>query len=279
MTEVTYFKPTLEAREAGIEARGFVKANMKTFWDLWKPLLPWIIGASVLDLAITTLFFANSEGGFGLFGALSGYFYAVLIISWHRVTIDGPDKFTPMSPFKPQRHEWVYIGVYAGLFIGLTLACVAVVLVTARMFGEIAAVLATFVFIIAGFFVGFRLCLYFPAKAINADITLKEAFAMSEGYLWKLLVASFHATIFVLLGMMGYMLAAGLVGGLTGGLIVSGDQAPGLGTIFFAYLLMMPVDLFFVPVMTVLGVTLLSNYYMLAGKKIVSAAPASTQSQ
>lgn len=119
------WNPTLNATETGRDVRAFVKQFTPVFWRILKPLLPWMIACHLLDAIVTPLFFAP-DGEFKLGTILSAYFYTSLVISWHRVVIEGPDHAIPMNPFKPQRHEWTFIGVGIGLYLSVILIAVLV---------------------------------------------------------------------------------------------------------------------------------------------------------
>ena len=108
-------------------------------------------------------------------------------------------------------------------------------------------------------YLGFKTCFYFPSKAVNDTITLRQSFHMTKGYIWKLVATSFRAAFKLWLIMLVYLLlSVGLIVGL--GTIM----ANGADSIVFTlagFLLGLPVVLYFQPLLTIIGVTALSNYY------------------
>ncbi len=251
-----HFTPTLFSKETGKNVRGFVKEHNDELLKIIKPLAPFIAGLYLFDAIISEFFFTQSEHEFSLGMILATYFYMCLVISWHRVVIKGPENYTPMNPFKPKRHELAFIGV--GILIGILILIVAVVFVGSAAFmqsgvmGVVAAIA-----IVAAIYASYRLMFYFPAKAVGASITLREAFDMTKGYLWKIICASFRASIrLVLIALLYSMILAGL----------SFSYAYIAHTVSGAYLLGfilgLPLILYIQPLLTVLGVTVLSNYYL-----------------
>src|SRR5688572_15226664 len=104
-----HFTPVLHNSEAAKNAREFVKENKDIFWTIVKPVLPYLVGLSFLDTLITALYFSESQQGFQVGSIISSYFYASILINWHRVVINGPDRWEPMELFKPKKHELAFI--------------------------------------------------------------------------------------------------------------------------------------------------------------------------
>lgn len=252
------YQPTLGIKETAQNIKFFREANMATFWRIYKPLLPYILALHFLDAVISDLYFPESEGGFGLGAFISVYFVTVLVISWHRVVIQGPDDFKPMNPFRPQKHEWVFIGV--GVLLGLGMAFVTISTAFAAIYSDQKALIfVSFFIIFLGVYVIYRLSFYFPAKAVNANMTLGQAFRLSKGYLWKLIASSFLASIRFVLLYVCLMLAAMTV--LFGLMTVTG---PGFAHTLGFFLFGIPSAVYFEPLLTIIGVTALSNYYLYA---------------
>lgn len=259
------WNPTLNATETGRDVRAFVKQFMPVFWRILKPLLPWIIACHLLDAIITAMFFAP-DGEFMLGTILSAYFYTSLVISWHRVVIDGPDNAVPMNPFKPQRHEWAFIGVGVGLYLALILIAVLVGGMAAAIHPVVGVALGL-MFMLAGLYVFLRIALYFPAKAVNRSLTIKEAYPLTKGLIWKILWAPFVASWRVILGLMGYVFAAAIVVGLMlslAGPTIEADTMPVWIESALNFALTLPMIVYFEPLLYVLGVGCLSNYYLYA---------------
>ena len=247
---MSHFEPTLGAGVTGICAREFVKSHMGEFWAIFKPLFPFIAGLHLLDAVVADAF--SFENGFFIGGVIALYFSTVLAISWHRVVIQGPDNYTPMNPFNPQRHEWAFIGMGIATFCFVFLVAFVSVYGAASTESLVMVGLAAIVTLFAMYF-SYRLSFYFPAKAVNAEITVDQAFCLTKGYVLKLLGATLAAAWPIVLAV--------IVWGIIAGVLVSilpSDNA--MNTVGF--IMALPMTTFFQPVMTVLGVTVLSNYYL-----------------
>ena len=150
--------------------------------------------------------------------------------------------------------------------IGLTIAAVA----TGALVGAISALVnpaliglaipVLFIFLV---YMGCRLSFYFPAKATGNDLTLKQAFALSEGYVMRLIFAPIFASWKIMLMALAYIFVGFLVltilGMVAGSLIQSGA-----GAVVVQFLFAAPINLFFSPLLTIFGVTVLSNFYQYA---------------
>lgn len=255
---MTELRPVLSSREAASQIRNFVKDQHAEFLYLLCPLIPYIAGAHLLDALITDVYFPDSQHGFSLFGSLvSPYFLTVLIISWHRFVIHGSSHYVVMNPFSPKRHEIMFIIV--GLMIVLVpMLCLFLIgFVVKAALGMSAVPFVVLPLAVAAIYGMYRCCLIFPALAVDAEVTPKQAFMLSDGYLLKIFCASFLAVWRIIILTVAYMVAAvGLMSILSP--VLSLESAG--NTISFIF--MLPVIAYFDPLMTVFGVTVLSNYYM-----------------
>lgn len=252
------YQPTLGARETARNIKGFIAENKAEFWKIFKPLMPYIIVLALLDVVITDLYMPESDNGFPLGSVISGYFFSVLAISWHRVVINGVDNYEPMNPFKPKRHELMFIVMGFVIAIGMIVAGVALVAIS-YMMGVMAAAVVVMIALIGFTFVFFRLCLYFPAKAVNAEITLRQVFDLSKGYLWKCMNASFFASLKMMILLFVYMIVMVVV---MVPVYMSGSGVVPMAA--FEFILTLPMVIYFSPILTIIGVTVLSNYYLYA---------------
>lgn len=253
-----HYQPIFESKEAARNIEDFIDATKAEFWRIFKPLMPFIAACHILDAVISDLFFAESKNGFSLFGIISAYFVTVLAITWHRVVIHGPDNYTPMNPFKPKRHELAFVGM--GFLLGL----IVVIISGGLVFGAIVTsspimVLLAVVVILALIYMFYRVCFYFPAKAVNSGITLSQAFRLTNGYLWKTISSTFRAALWTILMVIAFVLAMGVF--LTFILMF----IPFGGAIeILSLIVVLPMKLYFEPLLTIIGVTALSNYYLYA---------------
>lgn len=264
---ILHYQPTPDFRDTGRNVRQYVNQHMDIFWDIFKPLMPYIAICVFLDLVITEHFMGiNPQTGepynFVLFSILANYFFVCLIISWHRVIIHGPDSYRPMNPLKPTKGELIFIAMAIGLtiaaFIAGAVAGAISALISPVLFG-----FTIFFLVFALIYAGCRLSFYFPAKATGNDITLREAFLLSEGYVLRLIFAPLFAMWKIILLIIAYVFATFaalfILGMVAGPLLESGA-----GAVIVQFLFAAPIHLFFNPILTILGVTILSNYYQYA---------------
>ncbi len=247
------FKPVYEAGTAAEYMRGFVKDHESAFWNILKPLLPFIIGAELLDVVLSSVLSSEEKEIESFIGSLIGaYFMTVLVISWHRLVIHGLDEFVPMNPLKPQKNEIKFMAVG----IAMSIVGIVTVVLVPLLFGVIhktLAIIAILLFVPFLIFVLWRLCFYFPAMATNEPITLKQAFGMTKGYLLKLAVSGFLASWRVILAALGYTIIIGIA------ISVTGESILAMRIVFF--IAVIPLLVYVQAILTVIGVTVLSNYY------------------
>lgn len=253
-----HYQPSFVAKDTAQNITNFVEVNKNEFWKIFKPLMPFIAGCYILDAVISDLFFADSEDGFGLFAIFASYFLTVLVITWHRVVIHGPDNYIPMNPFKPKRHELVFIGV--GFLLGLVMGLIgAGVVIGAAVTASPVMIIIAVIVVLAMIYILYRVCFYFPAKAVDASITLSQAFVLTKGYLWKIISATFRASFKLILLLIAFVIVAAIcVFVLVMFLPLSGMP------MVLGLIVDLPMQLYFGPLLTIIGVTALSNYYLYA---------------
>ncbi|PCJ95127.1 MAG: hypothetical protein COA45_12425 [Zetaproteobacteria bacterium] len=258
------FEPSYSVVETGEKVRNFVKTNKSEFWKIFKPLFPFIVGLQFLDALITHAFFSESEFNFFGGGLLSVYFTMVLSLSWYRVVIHGVHNYTPMNPFKPQRHELPFIGMglVIGIFVFLSVSMFknwGAYIDTLGLSDNVIYTLVCTVIVLAIYF-SYRFSFYFPSKATDSDITLNEVYQLNYGYLLRLLSVMLLVYWRVVVLMLVFsLLWATFFAGIHE-LFLPSAEHPSL--IYFIYIL--PYIAYFGPLLTVLGATVFSNYYLYA---------------
>ncbi|PCI54898.1 MAG: hypothetical protein COB36_08555 [Alphaproteobacteria bacterium] len=277
------YQATLYVSKTRYNVSDFVRNNKKELWKIFLPLLPFILGLHVLDAVISDLYYSDGENRAGILGNLilngedtegffigemiSGYFFVCLAISWHRLVIQGIDTYTPMKPFSPKKYELVFVGAWL-------LACVVSVLFTPFYALGMSYLLSMGVkipesewlsfslYILLYFlmtYIFYRCCFYFPAKAVNAKITLKKAFSLSGGHLWRLFFVMFRTMFLWTFFFVAYVYIALLAyAGIHHYLQISSLEY------VISLILYLPMVLYVEPILIVLGVTALSNYYLYA---------------
>ena len=269
---MTPYRATAGIGESAKNARTFVREHKGIFWDIFKPLIPYIAVLTLIDVAIAYYQISQNPdselaGSITPGGLIAYYFFSALIISWHRVVLDGVDRFQPMNPLKPESRDWAFIGM--GILVGI------IVLLVPLIIGVISGVIAgltgmSFLMILIApavlfsVYLTFKFLFYFPSKATGNNLSLKQSYHLTKGYVWKIIGSSILASWRVYLAMIGYMILAftslaflGIAAG------VSGADVGNMSTAGFiaGALVMLPVTFYFQPILTVLGVTVLSNFY------------------
>lgn len=258
-----HYTPTLGTRDTAKNVRSFVMEHHAVFLDILNPLLPPIMALLMLDFVVTQLYFPDSKNGFTLGAMISGYFFTALVISWHRVVLDGPDRYEPVNPYKPKKHELAFLGM--GILIGIliVLFCLSLGLIGALL-GPAGIAIAVLAAITGSIYIVYRLSFYFPAKAINQSITLKQSYALSKGYFWKLAGSSLLASLKTIGLCLVYVVASFVVLAVIAFFAAGPDQGPGFIFNLLVFVLSLPIDLYFSPLLGLFGVTALSNYYQWA---------------
>ncbi|NCT40119.1 MAG: hypothetical protein GW778_00450 [Alphaproteobacteria bacterium] len=259
-----HFTPTLGIKDTAKNVNHFIKENMEVFWDVFKPLIPYIVALHLFDIVITNFFMPiDAKSGeridFTLGGLIAGYFYTCLAITWHRVVIHGPDNFTPMNPFKPKKSELAFIGMGIALFAGI--------FVGGFIFGLLAAIINPFLLILIIPFIFFatyawlKCMFYFPSKATGNTITLKQSFEMTKGYMWKMYAAYIVAFIKLFLILIGLVIVMGMAVAALGFASAKLGLNESLTMSVVQTMFVIPLTVFFQPIFTIIWVTVLSNYY------------------
>lgn len=252
-----HFTPTAGIRETGENVRGFVRENMDVFWRVLKPLLPYIVGFYVLDLLIALAVGGPAQETVPIGRLVGAYFYAVLAVSWNRAVLEGPENFTPMNPLRPQRRELVFIGALVLLSMVMMMVVSAGILLFSVLAGAAGQVIGLLAGLIAAAYLVLRASFCFPALALNAPLEPRRAFAMSKGCVTGLFLSSILASfrIYALLLLYGFL--AGALLGVTAE--QSQNAAPVISVLSF--LLGLPLIVYFQPLLAVINVTVVSNYY------------------
>jgi hypothetical protein len=140
-----------------------------------------------MEISLTTSLFEYLPFIFSM------YLTTMLAINWHRAFLNDPYDFPKANIFTPTKSEFKFI----------LLALLAVVFLT-EGFRIIDALtpytswtnsIAGIVFIIVFLWLLLRTSFYLPAKALDHELTLKEAFSLSKGYVWKILATFSIASI------------------------------------------------------------------------------------
>ena len=247
-------------------AYGFLSDNRSHFFSIILPLLPFLylnnLGGAVQNVI------ANTEialpAGFAFFNLVTFIMAAIcslaLIAAWHRAAILGVSEKNRMRLTALTSGDRNFI--WAMIKLTFVLLAFAAVYVLAILISEAILEPLSILTVIGGAFCllyfGVRLYLYIPAKAVNADVTMREAMEGSKGIALKIIFALIFAAIPV-------VLVSAICGGIVGGII--GVFVYPLAHFNDALLFSLGISIpstFFQAIATAISVTVISRYYLWA---------------
>jgi hypothetical protein len=190
---------------------------------------------------------------------LMGYLFAVIAISWHRLILLGEDHYRPMKVFAPQKHEIEFLIALA--IISAVIPFTLQIFALSQFSMNSGLVMLLFPISILLIYAYFKISFYFPAKAVNASIDLKTSFYLTKGYFWKMFGAYIFSSWRVSLAMFGVIMGLSFAIIPVAILSSTGESGSPSLMIMIQSLVYLPVILYFQPLLTVLGVSILSNYY------------------
>jgi len=155
---------------------------------------PFMFGAFTFDILLK-LFSNNPFPTISLL--MSIIVYSLCAISWHRITLLGEKNTEFISPFKPSKSDFKFIGAYLFVvlltMLSLGILYVAALILETPIFGISKNTFTTIALSVSGFisaifvmsYVPFRFSLYFPGQAIGSQRKLFDAFKLTKGYFLK----------------------------------------------------------------------------------------------
>lgn len=242
----------------------FLSDNWSHFLQILLPLFPYLYLGNFSSMVYE---FAGDDievpDIFGLFAAitmaLSTIVSLAFLASWHRAVILGVSDENKFNFFNMTEKDKSFIGGilrYFGFIFGAIIIAGALIFV-ASLIHQLAALILAVIAFCCIFYVGMRLYLYLPAKAVNADMTLKESYKSSKGLVVKILLALTLAGIPI-------MVVSAIVGGILGGIL---GLFIGLGTFYQTLLfsgIFAVMGVFIQIITTAIGAAILSRYYIWA---------------
>lgn len=195
------------------------------------------------------------------------YITAAFAVSWHRLVLLGRDGCRPMALLKPEKNEIHFMLALGMLTYGIPMVIGFVIGVVAYLGSPALTAIVSFMAIIA-FIVWivtfYRFSFYFPGKAVGNSLTFKQSFHMTHGYVWKIFAASFLAilktfgVLILCLFASGILVASAvLIISFFSGTLENASH----GMEMIMQIISIPLQVYFTPLFTILGVTVLSNYY------------------
>ncbi|MGH1404671.1 MAG: hypothetical protein ACRBDL_10555 [Alphaproteobacteria bacterium] len=288
-------------KETALNTRSFIKKHYHHFWQVVAHVLPLIIILNIFTMSMTdyivTSVFDHSDieptsPSFTVLGyslslftviwalnithmAMNGYLMAVIAISWHRLVINGSENYRIMSIFIPRWHEIQFITLLAVLYIIVYGSFFAFPILMMSLPFSIAMMDFGYIFpvmmLVLGCFMAFlffKCSFYFPAKAANRQITIMQSFDLTRGYFGKIILSYIRASWRVGLAATIYSAVLMFLTPYLMQLIYSPannafDSAPSTWALHGITLIMgLPFMIFFSPMFLVIGVTIVSNYYL-----------------
>ncbi|MGH1377834.1 MAG: hypothetical protein ACRBB3_03345 [Alphaproteobacteria bacterium] len=284
-----YFTPTLSPKETSGNVRDFVEDHRDELIQLMKSVLPFLILFVLVNSYVQYLLnldaveylrdvkqpetmsdvkelMANIQGhSYGnpltwvsfAFQIGVGYCFAVVAVGWHRLVLLGRNNYTSMSFLNPKKHEIEFVIMWT--VMGTILPFLMVYLFKIDIWLVILlSVIFPYLF--------FKVSFYFPAKALDSNVSLISSFQLTNGYFFKFLFAMMRSCILVAIV---YALVALIIGSVAASLAQDwyGDQMTSdLVRSMYEQMVGQPVMsviavFIFQPIFTVLGVTVLSNYF------------------
>ncbi len=248
-------EPTNRVFQTIANCLNYTATNLDVFFKILKTLSPYIF----LFLFLKSILINYNFHYVGLLISLF-YFYltSCIIITWHRVVINGADNFIAMHPLKPKINEITFIVMEVLILLG-SLAIALLPLWLAAITGQHTLVILFFITIPLALYISWKLIFYFPAKATNNTMTLKQSYNLTKGYTFNMFVVIFTTGIIAsLLVKQIYLILATII---EAGISILGESQPEFVYIIFEVLINMPLFLFIYPIIAIFNVTLLSNYY------------------
>lgn len=177
----------------------------------------------------------------------------------------GAENYKPVNILKPEKSDIEFF-VLLMFFNIIPLIVVFSAIVSV---GILTMLLMVFGFC-AVFYYLYRVSFLFPAKAVGAQIGMQTSYVLTEGSFWAFNMSFLRSTIRVVAVVFIYVVVLQIIVTLLTPVddSVSLDFAqlfqPTFATHILPSILHLPLTLYFQPLLTVLGVTVLSNYYQYA---------------
>lgn len=261
-----HFIPGFGSKKIAKDTNEFIKDNFDVFLNIFKPLAPCIAGLFILDALVNFLWMPEGKT-FSIGSLAANYFLVCLIISWHRVVILGKDKYTATNPFKPNKNELLFMGsallvFFIPMIIRLALSFISQSsdsFVTTALLGLIAS-------LIISMFTYYKFAFYFPSKATGDNISIIQSMKMTKGYIEKIISTSIRAISGIIVKMLGFA-AIGIIAAKILKMFIKQPSIEAYITpILYNFVFPLAFALYFLPLLIITGVTVLSYYYQSALK-------------
>lgn len=239
---------TYSIKETAALTKQFVLGNFKA---PFLTILPYVFVLSLLAVIV-------NHGAATLFLALvSGYFGAVFAANLHRAYI-GNTTVEPFNPLAPVKNDYAFIGALL-LIYAITIALFAAAgFIFALIGGKTAAAVGFLLMIPVAIFLGARISLILPDRAVGGKMKLKESYYMSRGLVWKIIITPIVASWKWLLACFFWVFMCEIV------ITMAMPDKNSLARKVTAFIAESPANIGLGYFIAALGVATLSNYYIWA---------------
>lgn len=272
------FQPTSGLFETARNVKSFCKENKAHFRKLLIPLLPFLFATGLIQSVPHNT--TEMKVLLVLMVLLQVYLYTMLIVTWHRFTILGPDSDQEINLFEKKAGVWPYIGfsiVIGAICLAVMLPGIILSIVLVNISLLATVVVSTVIFFVT-VYVSVRLLIALPSIAIDRKLSIKQAFSLSKGMALRIMFTPFFSAIKPLLLAFAYAIVVVIIIVVVMGAFNLDKNAleENLGFSIFVYVLFCPISLYLQPWITILSVSSLSNYYLLATQNAAQQPAAQT---
>lgn len=198
----------------------FVFANMRTFRAHLKFVLPFILTFILINQACNTYDIANLQAFIIIPWLFALSFFT---LSWHQVSLIGPDISRAVTPFTLRADDWRFTGLYVIMTGALTLVVKSIQYVSTAIlppYGEdivFAGDIASFVILSIAIYFYIRSSFLLPAKSQGVTLSLKDAMRASKGLFWPIFATVIIILLILLVTIIFYFLINYMVIGVSTG--------------------------------------------------------------
>lgn len=279
MSEYAAYEPTEKSWATVKNAFSYAWKNKRLVWKLILFYGPFLLLALLLNAVaqVTSMEQYAHWAFFGLIAALGDFILSIFVpifvaVTWHRVVINGPEETKFSNPLAPKKRDWKFLGfwlligfialVFMSLLIGGA-SFLAVKLYAIVPAVSLLAVLLGIALFVYSVYAATRVSFIFPSVATDHNYPIKTIWKMSKGLVMKLWGAGFLSMLVMIPLTILFVAFPAIIAFLISA--VAGGKA------MFAILgvfVLAPIFIFMQVFFSVIGITLLSNYFMVAKQRL-----------
>lgn len=279
MSEYTQYEPTEKSWATVKNAFSYAWKNKKLVWKLILFYGPFLLLALLLNAVaqVTSMEQYAHWAFFGLIAALGDFILSVFVpifvaVTWHRIVINGPEEVKFSNPLAPKKRDWKFLGFWlligfiafvfmsvligGGTFLAVTFYAVAPAV-------SLLVVLLGITLFVYGVYAASRFSLVLPSVATDHNYPIKTIWRMSKGLIMKLWGAGFLSMLVMIPLTILFVAFPAIIAFLISA--VAGGKAM---FAILGVLVLAPIFIFMQVFFSVIGITLLSNYFMVAKQRL-----------